>query len=141
MSGTTAVHVALLSRALAAAPGAAIPDAKIAKENVVFTPPVQDSWYRETFLPGEPTAAAIGEGSANRHVGVYALDVFWTKGNGAEAAEAEADRIIAAFPRGLALTTADGIVRITKSYRAPSNEEPDLYHVPVRVFWRADLSN
>jgi len=108
-------------------------------ENQAFTPTTGAIWYRETLMPAEPSRAGIGAGSAGRYIGLYQVDVFTPAAGGAYPADDEADALIAAFGWGTTLTYGGTTVRVEKTYKEPGRQEPDWYHVPVIVEWRADL--
>lgn len=140
MSGTAEVYAALKARLLAVSPGAAIPAASIAWENKAFTPTTGTRYYRATFLPGIPRSAGIGL-APMRHVGVFAVDIFEPAGRDHVAVTTEAERIVAAFQRGLALSYSGLVVHIDRSYVARIGAQPDpaWFQVPVRIEWRADV--
>lgn len=141
MSGTLEIRAALIQRLTAVAPGAAVPAASTAWENKTFTPTTGTRYYRATFLPGEPTVPEIGEGSPNRQVGVFQIDVFDPPNQGDVKTATEAERIVACFKRGTVLTYSGVSVQITQVYRKQGTAEDSWYHVPVIVMWRADVAN
>jgi hypothetical protein len=142
MSGTAEVYAALKARLVAASPGAALPAASVAWENKKFTPG-SARWYRASFLPGQPRAAGIGEVAPNRHVGVFQVDTFDPPDKGDGPTTTEAERIAKAFARGTILTYSGVSVFIEGAYVSRIGVQPDpaWFQVPVKVFWRADVSN
>lgn len=108
-------------------------------ENQDFSPTTAATWYRETLLPAEPSRAGVGAGSAGRYVGLYQVDVFTPAEGGAYPADDEADALIAAFGWGTTLAYGGVTVRVEKTYKEPGRQEPDWYHTPVIIEWRADL--
>lgn len=141
MSGTYEVQAALITQLTAASPGAAVSAASVQWENRPFTPTIGTRWYRATFMPAEPSAAAVSASGANRHRGVFQVDVFDPPDLGHNAGVVEAERIVACFKRGTSLTYSGVTVVVDKAYRLPAVQEPEWYHVPVRVFFRADVTN
>jgi hypothetical protein len=115
--------------------------ANVAWENRNFEQPKQAIWYRESFFPAEPVAAAIASGSANRYTGAYQVSVFAPINKGRKPAHDAADTLIAAFKRGTVLTGTGISVLCTKAYRRAAQQEPDVYHIPVVVEWTCDLAN
>ncbi|MBL8967954.1 MAG: hypothetical protein JNG85_13180 [Spirochaetaceae bacterium] len=142
MSGTLEVCIALRKRLTDAAPGCAIAASLVAWENVKFTPVAGTRYYRATFLPGTPRAAAIGSDAPNRHVGLFQVDIFDPVGRGDNATAAEAERIAACYKRGTVLTYSGVTVRAERSWvsRVPQ-DDPAWYRQSVRVEWRADVPN
>jgi len=142
MSGHTEILAALKSRLMAAAPGAAVASTSIAWENKAFKPVAGTRYYRATFLPGEPRAAAVGESAANRCVGIFQIDVFDPPNKLDVATRTEAERIAACFKRGTALVYNGVNVRIEKAYTTKGDSsDPAWFMVSVVVRWRADIAN
>lgn len=140
MSGTTEIRAALIEW-ITNAGGANLTASRVAWENKKFVPG-STRWYRVTFLPGEPRAAAIGVSSQNRHVGVMQIDVFDPPNVGDVVTQAEAERIVTAFKRGTTLAYSGVSVRCERTYRGPGdNSDPSWFHVPVKIEWRADVAN
>lgn len=140
MSGTAEVYLALKARLLAAAPGAALPPGSVSWENKAFSPAPETRYYRATFIPGTPRSAGIGL-APMRHVGVFIVDVFEPANADHVNVTTEAERIAAAFQRGLALSYSGVIVHVDRSYVARIGAQPDpaWFQVPVRIEWRADV--
>jgi hypothetical protein len=137
----TRIFDALNARLVAASPGAAVTSTLVAWPNRTFAPPTS-MWYRVTWMPGIPQAAAVGSTAQNRHVGVYQVDVFAPGNKGAKAANDAAKIIIAAYKRGTTLTSAGATVYCDNAYMLTGvQEDTGLYHLPVRVHYRADLDN
>ena len=141
MSGTTEIRAALVSRLIAASPGAAIASASIAWENKTFAPVAGTRWYRATFLPGMANAAAIGDGAQNRHYGLMQIDVCEPKNLGDVLAANEAERIATCYKRGTVLTYTGVLVRIERVYRGAAIPSDDWYMVPILIEYRADVPN
>jgi hypothetical protein len=143
MSGTTEVAAALRARLVAASPGAALAASSVAWENLPFTPTAGTRWYDAHVMTGKPLAAAISEAAANRHVGVFHVNVYDPAGTGEGAAAAEAERIAACFKRGTVLTYSGVSVHIERAYieRGLPQADPAWFQVPVVIEWRADVAN
>ena len=134
------MQAALITRLTAASPGAAIPAASIHFANKSFTPG-SVRWYRATFLPGIPVAAAIGAAGQNRHVGIFQVDLFEPKNIGDGLARVEAERIVACFKRGTVLTYSGVSVMIQESHREAGREDGDWFHIPVIIQFWGDVDN
>ena len=141
MSGITEPLKALKTRLTAASPGAAVSASSIAWPNVSFTPTAGVRWYRATMIPGIPTAPELMTTGANRHIGIFQIDIFEPVGNGDGPAIEEGERIAACFKRGTALTESGVVVTIEKAYLSTPIEEESWYHVPVQIRYRADVAN
>ena len=141
MAGTTEIRQALISRLVDASPGAAIPAALVSWENIDFSPTVGTRWYRATFLPGIPAATVLGDGSPNRHIGVFQIDIYDPKDSGDMLTQTEAERIIACFKRSTVLVYSGVTVRCTRAYRLPGNQEDTWYVMTVVVEYFADVTN
>ena len=143
MSGTTEVAAALRARLIAAAPGAAVPSASVAWENRAFTPTPGTRWYDAHVMTGKPSSVALSSDAANRHVGVFHVNVYDPPGGGDGAATAEAERIAACFKRGTVLTYSGVTVHIVSAHieRGLPQADPAWFQVPVVIEWRADVAN
>ncbi len=142
MAGTMAIRAALVARAIAVAPGAALPVSSVAWEGKKFTPVHGTRYYRATFLPGEPSQAELGDAGRNRHYGLFQIDVFEPANTGDAGAAAEAERIAAAYCRGTVLENSGVSVKCIKSYRTPGDSsDPAWFMVSAIVQWQADVGN
>lgn len=143
MSGAIEIETALRARLFAVAPGAAITAALVKNEGQAFTPPASGFWYQPFFLPGEPYAAGIGEAAANRHAGIFQVDVYGPANKGTKPTNDEAERVRSCFKRDIALTASGVVVRVVKSwtYRPESQGDPAWFRHIVRVQWTADVEN
>jgi hypothetical protein len=138
----TRIFDALNARLIAASPGAAISATSVAWPNRSFAQPTGSVWYRVTWLPGQPRAAAVGTDAQNRHVGLYQVDVFAPGNQGAKTALDAAKIIVAAYKRGTTLTSAGATVYCDNAYMMTGvNEDTGLFHIPVRINYRADIAN
>lgn len=134
MSGTLAVQGALYQQAAVALAGKSV-----AWPGKSFTPG-STAWYRVSFVTTEqPVAAEIGVNGRNRHTGMLQIDVFYPKANQGEGlVRQEAERVASLFKRGDVLSS---LVRITSSAASRCFEEESWLHVPVKIWWRADIEN
>lgn len=137
MSGTMEVQAALYQQAALVLEGK-----EVAWPGKSFDPG-STAWYRVSFVTSEqPTAAELGDYGRNRHEGVLQIDVFYPKSNTGEGpVRQEGERIAAAIKRGDVLTSGGQNVRITSSAASRCYEEEEWLHVPVKIFWRADVAN
>lgn len=144
------VRHALLTRATAASPGAAIPTASTWFENkrhmsgTTETPPPTDAlWYRIAWIPGaSPNMDGIGQGAKVRHTGIMQINVCDPRDNGDVPVGTEAQRIMDCFKAGLNLTYGTQGVTITGCGRTGGLfDETGAYVVAVRVYWMADVVN
>lgn len=110
-------------------------------ENKDFTPPEGDLWIRETYLPAEKRAAAIGTSSQNRHRGIYQVDVFRPSGEGSGEAEETVTAIENLFKRGTVISYSGITVKIESASRTSGREDKPWYMIPVFIRWRADIDN
>jgi len=143
MSGTTEVAAALRARLVAATPGAALAASSVAWENRAFTPTPGTRWYDAHVMTGKPSSVALSSDAANRHVGVFHVNVYDPPGGGDGAATAEAERIAACFKRGTVLTYSGVTVHIVSAHieRGLPQADPAWFQVPVVIEWRADVAN
>lgn len=144
----------------------AISTTKIAWPNINFTTPTTGLWYIPSFLPGIPSAAALGVDAPNRHVGLFQVIVCAASGQGEGAAVTEAERLIALLKRGTSIartgdeyglfpsdsllpndlqypsaSTVVGTIRRAYRTRGFPSTEPECWQVPVRVEYWADVAN
>jgi len=143
MSGTTEVAAALRAHLLAVSPGAAVASTSVAWENRAFTPTPGTRWYDAHVMTGKPSSVALSSDAANRHVGVFHVNVYDPPGGGDGAATAEAERIAACFKRGTVLTYSGVTVHIVSAHieRGLPQADPAWFQVPVVIEWRADVAN
>ena len=155
MSGSAEIRSALISRALAAAPGAALPqDVDTSGKHIfidglleVFNPPAGKRWYRLAFIPGEPVPAALGDVAQNRHVGVFYVTVFWpTQGaaagpTGITNGRQEAERIAQSYKRGTSFAYGGVNVFCEKAWVGQESTDVNFIGWPVKVQLYADVDN
>lgn len=137
MSGTLAVQGALYAQAATALAGKSV-----AWPGKSFTPSAS-AWYRVSYTTtDEPIAAEVGTAGRNRHTGMLQIDVFYPKANQGEGpVRQEGERIAATMKRGDVFTSGGQSVRITSSAASRCFEEEEWLHVPVKIWWRADVAN
>ena len=137
MSGTMEVQGALYQQAATALAGKSV-----AWPGKSFTPG-SSAWYRVSFVTTEqPVAAEVGVNGRNRHTGMLQIDVFYPKANQGEGqVRQEGERIAATMKRGDVFTSGGQNVRITSSAASRCFEEEEWLHVPVKIWWRADIEN
>jgi len=94
-------------------------------------------------MTGKPSSVALSSDAANRHVGVFHVNVYDPPGGGDGAATAEAERIAACFKRGTVLTYSGVTVHIVSAHieRGLPQADPAWFQVPVVIEWRADVAN
>lgn len=137
MSGTMEVQKALYQQSATALTGK-----DVAWPGKSFDPG-STAWYRVSFVTTEqPLAAEVGPAGRNRHTGMLQIDVFYPKANVGEGpVRQEGERIAALFKRGTVLSHSGQNVRITSCAAGRCIEEDEWLHVPVKIWWRADVAN
>jgi hypothetical protein len=101
-------------------------------ENRTFTPPDPPAdWLRETLFPVSERRNAANVVEA---VGITQYDFFTPASRGTEAIETLVDNVRLAFKPTTALT-AD--LLLDRAERGSATQEPDWFHIPVRLLWRA----
>ena len=111
---------------------------QVAWENVPFSPTPGSTWLRANFLPGEPARGAIGTGGLSEARGLFQVSVFTAGEAGSGAARRLADVIVSHFKSGTALSSGGLNIMVTRAWRDAGREEPDWYHIPVKVSWYAE---
>lgn len=127
---------AVFEVALAAIPGGLDADSTV-WENV--DKPSTGAPYQAAYLlPAEPDNPEMGDGYIQR--GIFQVNLFYPQGKGWLEISQQAERIRAAFPRGLALQNGSVIVTVLFTPEvAPGRAEDDLYFMPVKVRWSAQF--
>ncbi len=101
-------------------------------ENRAFAPPSPPAnWVRETLLPVSERRSAANVVEA---VGLMQYDFFTPAAQGTEALETLVDAVRLVFKPTTGLT-ADLLV--DRAERGTATQEPDWFHIPVRLRWRA----
>lgn len=119
---------------------AVLDESKVQWENLPFTPPDAEAWFRATLLPARSESAGIGVDAPDREIGIFQIDVFTPAGEGEGNARDLVDAIEAAFPRGSSCTYNGTTVTIESRWAEVSIQEPDWFHIPVNIAWRADTA-
>ena len=114
-----------------------ITDSNVAWPNEAFPQDLENGWYEVHFLPGEPSQVELGTGSTNRWVGIFQIDLCVPLNIGKAMINARYDALAVLFARGAIFNG----VKIEKIYRGPDDPGSDHYRLPVRIEYRADLSN
>lgn len=112
----------------------------IAWENLGYQTPA-GPWLRPTFLPGIPAMKEMFTAGADRHTGLFQVDVFAPLDKGDGQARGVADQVISAFSKGSVLSRNGQLVRVLRSYVMPAQRFQDApyFQIPVRVEWYADV--
>lgn len=113
----------------------------IAWENAPFDPDTSKPYLKVQLVPAETENPSFG-GSHQRKHGTFNVIVRYPEGSGPAGAEATAEAIIAAFPRGLIIPSTGFSVQIdnTPSITAAQISQ-GWYMVPVPIRYRADIFN
>ena len=104
-------------------------------ENVDFKPTTGTTWVRSTLLPGEQRPAVRGPNPQIEYRGLFRIDIFAPKDEGAGDADTLADNIRVQFPPGSDFTNNGKTVRIRWSERGVADVDPPWYRVPVTISW------
>ena len=96
-------------------------------------------FVRFTFVPADNTAASLGEGGIDRHVGFAQFDITLATGGGSAIANTKADELLTLFKRGKKETHNNTVVKITKSNSTKGHTSGNKYIVPVTVYWQTDI--
>lgn len=105
-------------------------------ENTVIQP--KGAFTRATLIRARPSQLTVGATGKDLHGGLFQVDIFVPVNTGTTSANALADQIIAAFPRGTALVAGSAIVHVRIAYRETAGRMNDQFHqVPVVVEWQA----
>jgi hypothetical protein len=111
----------------------------IAHENVSFVPTAGAPYMEPFLLPASPDNIEIGPGFADQ--GIFAVNLFFSKGTGPLAATAHAELIRAAFPFGASFVNSGVTTNIVRTPEiAPARPDGDRFMVPVKIRWRAWVS-
>jgi hypothetical protein len=120
-----------------------LPAATIVFENQAFDEEAQaakvETWYKATFLPGEPEQFEIMAGGLMRHPGIFQVDCFrpLAEDGDDEQLASDAQAVVAAFAQG----TTVGEAVTEKAWASEFIVEDDTWaRVMVRVRWFADLA-
>lgn len=111
-------------------------------ENKSSAAPVRGTpWQEPTILFSRPGNTALGANYYQER-GVFQVALHYPSGNGAGAAEARAELIRAAFPRGSSFTSSGVSVRIPQTPRIGkgfTDTNHQEWILPVTVSFEADV--
>lgn len=130
-----------ICNALEAKLKALAPQIDVAFENVDYEPTKGTAWMRCSHFPAPKVRIGVGIGGYNEVSGFMQVSVFYPSGAGRKAALDKVDALVQHFAVGTGLSSNGQAVLIEQAFRLPVVPEPDWYHVPVEVHWRAhDMS-
>lgn len=114
------------------------PTIDTAYENRAFMPVADTPYQQVTLLPAAPNNAEIGPAWTEQ--GMFAVNLFYPKDQGAGAAIARAELIRAAFVMGSSFVSGGVTVNITTTPAiGVARPDDDRFMVPVRVNWIARI--
>ncbi len=132
MSGITSVRAAL-----EVALDAMSPALTTAWENVPYTPVPGTDYQRAHLMVATPDNPVFGPGY--RELGILQLDLMYTQGAGAGAAEARAEVIRTTFARGNTFVNGGVSVVVEKTPEiGVGAPDGDRWKLPVRIRWYAN---
>lgn len=138
----TAILTAMLGRLQSLTLSPVLP---ISWPGLSFNPPTPGPtvrWLRGTLLPAETFPLAVSFAGANRHAGLFQVDVFGGIGGGETALARIAALIIGHFKRGTSLSEDGFTIEITDPpSRLPLLVDGPWLMVPVRVRYLAFAAN
>lgn len=124
--------IAAVRRALETALAANAGGVAIAYENVPYEPVNGTPFQAAYVLTAEPDNIEIGEAYTER--GVFQINLNYPLNAGPGAAEARAQAIRAAFPRGASFTVDGVTTHIERTPEiGPGRIDEDVYFKPVRI--------
>ena len=127
-----------IRQALETALNALSPALATAWENVPYTPVVGTPYQAVYLLRAEPDNIEIGSAYTER--GIFQINLFYPLDTGPGAAEARAEVIRDAFPRGASFTASGVTTHIEKTPEiGPARIEDDRYFLPVRIRFYAHV--
>ena len=105
-------------------------------EDSKFTPEPDKPWQKVHLLPADPINPTIckGDGDLAYEHGIFQVSLFYPKFSGPNVAAAQAERIRAAFPRGLVISNGGVQVRIERTPTiGPAYNDGGWYVLPVSI--------
>ncbi len=119
------------------------PAARIAFTNVIYRPTSGISYLQATIeaLISTPLTmgtdrAVGGPGYTTRWDGTYHVEAVWPENAGADGCYQMQQLLLRLFPRGLTLTTSDGLlIRFINSSPLPAKPDGAWIRGPVRCQW------
>jgi hypothetical protein len=131
---------AAIETPLAAWASARTPELKVAWQNRAFKPDAGAAYLRGFLLPAD-TSGMYLEGGARRYIGLYQISVCVPANSESTAAESIVAEIETLFPEYLRLTASGVTVIVASPVSAGmAQQEPDLYVIPCRFRYRADVT-
>jgi len=126
-------------RALETALAAMTPPLATAYENASFTPTTGVPYQRANMLYATPENEVLGC-TRRREIGIFQVQLYYPIGPGSAAAQARADAIRAAFPRGSVFTHSgvNTLIRRTP-FKSPGFTDADRYVVTVSIPFEAEI--
>lgn len=111
------------------------PALQVAWENREFTPSKGVVYLRPRLLPATPRAAGLGADAQDAQPGIYQIDVMGLQRDGWKSVAVLADKLRAAFYRGLRLNAAgeNTTIMVQSAAVGPAMSEDTRYKVPVSV--------
>jgi hypothetical protein len=104
-------------------------------ENTRITVSPKAPWTRATLLPAEPADLGIGPSAWIGYRGLYQVCLFYPKATGTTTANAIAQAVQQALPRGFMASSGDVQVIVEMSWQETAYTVDDWYCVPVSVRW------
>lgn len=126
---------------LMAAAKAALPDYRIAWENVLFEPQPDERYVVADVVPVSTTPSSAGLGGYDRHRGFLQLMVVVPLNDGPLGATAMVDQIRAYFTRGRSFRENGTELAIETVERHASNKDKARVFYPVTIYYRTDVPN
>jgi Bacteriophage related domain of unknown function len=117
--------------------------ARIALSNVVFRPTAGVSYLQASMTSLVSKALTLGTdvsiggpGYMLRWDGVYQVEAVWPEDAGADGCYQMQQKLLRLFPRGLTLTTGDGLlIRFDTASLLPARADGAWWRGPVRCPW------
>ncbi|MFZ3193687.1 MAG: phage tail terminator-like protein [Moraxellaceae bacterium] len=132
-----AIDSALTERFLASG---VLPQSSVATENEAFTPPAKAKpWARLTNLPAQPSAATLGDGGTDLHLGIFQIDLYFPQGEGKGRSLKMAGRIAEHFKAGAGFTYERQHVRSTSCGRSEGRVDSGWFRITLSVNWKAHV--
>lgn len=137
MRNTTSITRALNDRLMLLDGGSFVANNQVALEGDAFMPSSGMIWLRPKAMFAEPEMiGAFADVGTYRENGIYQVSIFAPKGEGSLGASAVCDKILNWFQRGTTLTAGGITVKIERSFRSGTLEEPMWLHLPTSIeFW------
>lgn len=129
----------LIRAALETKLAAMTPSIGTAYENIPLTPVAGTPYQSAYLMSADHDNSTMGDGHY-REQGVFQVSLFYPLQAGAGVAAARAELIKTAFARGTSIVSGSVTVRIGKTpHIGQGRVDGDRWHVPVKIFWFADI--